>query len=84
VATYLGGIRPTDVFYTPLPLCHSSATMLGLGPSVTTGTTIVLKKKFSASVFWKDCAHYKATVPKYFRIFCPPDTQIAASAVTYL
>jgi solute carrier family 27 fatty acid transporter 2 len=62
VAMQLGGIRETDVLYTPLPLCHSSAMLLGLGPAVTAGTTVVLKRKFSASMFWKDCAHYNATV----------------------
>ena len=28
---------------------------------ITSGITVVLRKKFSASAFWKDCIHYKCT-----------------------
>lgn len=56
------GIRPNDVFYCYLPLYHSSGGQLGTGAALFRGTTTVIKKKFSASSFWKDCAQYNITV----------------------
>ena len=38
-----------------MPLYHSAAGMLGAGCMVTTGVTLVLTRKFSASTFFKTC-----------------------------
>ncbi len=35
-----------------------------------TGATCVLKKKFSASQFWKDCVKYNVTVVQYIGELC--------------
>ena len=54
-----------DVIYCPLPLYHSSAGLLGVGMSWVTGARLVVRRKFSASAFFKDCveARTRATTP---------------------
>lgn len=51
-----------DVIYAPFPLYHTVGIVLGVGQSVIFGCQVVLRHKFSASNFWKDCAHYNVTV----------------------
>lgn len=48
--------------YLVLPLYHSAGGVLGIGQALLFGTSIVIKRKFSASAFWKDCIRYKVTV----------------------
>ena len=51
------GVQRDDiVFHSGMPLYHSAAGMLGAGCMVTTGVTLVLTRKFSASSFFKTCA----------------------------
>ena len=61
----------TDIIYTSLPLYHTNANILGIGQMITLGSTIALRKKFSASNFWNDCIKYQCTVSlcKIFAIF---------------
>jgi solute carrier family 27 fatty acid transporter 1/4 len=66
VAVHLAGVRPGDVLYNPLPLYHSSAGMLAVGPAALYGVTVALRKKFSATHFWSDCVRYRATVRPLF------------------
>ncbi|XP_062448992.1 long-chain fatty acid transport protein 5 isoform X1 [Rhea pennata] len=61
----LCGFRAEDVVYTPLPLYHSAALLIGLGGCLEVGATCVLRAKFSASQFWDDCRHYNVTVIQY-------------------
>jgi acyl-CoA synthetase (AMP-forming)/AMP-acid ligase II len=35
--------------------------IIGVGASLVSGATVVLRKKFSASNFWKECIEYKCT-----------------------
>ena len=56
------GVRTNDIQYTPLPLYHTAGGMLGVGQALIYGTTVVIRKKFSASAFWKDCIKYRVTV----------------------
>lgn len=51
-----------DIIYNPLPLYHTAGGLLGAGPALTNGHTVVLRKKFSASQYMPDCIKYKATV----------------------
>lgn len=63
LAVYLcGGVTQNDILYDPLPLYHTAGGVIGVGEVVLMGVTLVLRKKFSASNYWKDCAKYKATV----------------------
>uniref|UniRef100_A0A8C8RUJ3 long-chain-fatty-acid--CoA ligase n=1 Tax=Pelusios castaneus TaxID=367368 RepID=A0A8C8RUJ3_9SAUR len=59
------GVTPEDVIYTPLPLYHSAALLLGLGGCLEVGATCVLRPKFSVSQFWDDCRRYHVTVIQY-------------------
>lgn len=59
---YLTGVRNDDIVYNTLPLYHSAGGLMGAGMVITTGATMVLRKKFSASNFWSDCIKYNCTV----------------------
>jgi len=70
VAMYLAGVMSTDVIYLVLPLYHSSAGMLSLGPSFLNGASITLRSKFSATKFWSDCVRYNCTAAVYIGEIC--------------
>uniref|UniRef100_A0A7N8WKN5 long-chain-fatty-acid--CoA ligase n=1 Tax=Mastacembelus armatus TaxID=205130 RepID=A0A7N8WKN5_9TELE len=59
------GVMSSDVIYVNLPLCHTAGFMIGFIGSVETGSTIILKRKFSASQFWDDCRKHNVTVVQY-------------------
>ena len=54
--------RPSDVIYMSMPLYHSAALALGMGMAFGFGSKTIVRKKFSARNFFKDCAKYKVTV----------------------
>lgn len=54
----LGG---DDIMYTCLPLFHANALSLTTLRALTTGTTMVLSKRFSASRFWDEIRRYGVT-----------------------
>ncbi|XP_056134711.1 long-chain fatty acid transport protein 2 [Lampris incognitus] len=59
------GVTHGDVIYVNLPLYHTAGFVIGFIGSIETGSTIVLKRKFSASQFWDDCRKYDITVVQY-------------------
>ena len=59
------GIRSDDVIYSYLPLYHASGVQVGLGSALAFGNKTVIKKKFSASNFFKDCIKYEVTATQY-------------------
>jgi len=61
---YLMGVQPNDIIYSALPLYHGSGSMLGIPQAFMYGTPVAMRKKFSASNFWKDCIKYNCTVYK--------------------
>jgi len=61
---------PGDVIYVPLPLYHSSAMFLGWGAALSTGAGVALRRRFSASNFWKDVRGYDATSFLYIGELC--------------
>ena len=63
-------VTDEDRIYCCLPLYHSAAGMLGVGTSWASGATIVLRKKFSARNFWKDCAAFDCTTIQYIGELC--------------
>ncbi|XP_034458672.1 very long-chain acyl-CoA synthetase [Hippoglossus hippoglossus] len=64
------GATSEDIIYITLPLYHMSASLLGVGGCINLGATCVLKKKFSASQFWKDCVKHNVTVVQYIGELC--------------
>ncbi|KAK2894346.1 hypothetical protein Q8A67_011575 [Cirrhinus molitorella] len=59
------GVTDTDVIYVTLPLYHTAGFLVGFLGSVETGSTIILRRKFSASRFWDECRTHKVTVIQY-------------------
>lgn len=64
-----GGIRNDDVVYITLPLYHTNGGVLGMGQMILGGSTVAIRRKFSASNFWNDCIKFNATVSTW-RHFC--------------
>ncbi|XP_042364990.1 long-chain fatty acid transport protein 6 isoform X2 [Plectropomus leopardus] len=67
---HMCGATSDDIIYITLPLYHMSASLLGIGGCIHLGATCVLKKKFSASQFWKDCVKHNVTVVQYIGELC--------------
>uniref|UniRef100_A0AAV2LT48 long-chain-fatty-acid--CoA ligase n=1 Tax=Knipowitschia caucasica TaxID=637954 RepID=A0AAV2LT48_KNICA len=59
------GVSSEDVIYLNLPLYHTAGFVIGFIGSIETGSTIVLRRKFSASQFWDDCRKHNVTVIQY-------------------
>ncbi|KAI3377479.1 hypothetical protein L3Q82_008651, partial [Scortum barcoo] len=59
------GVTASDVIYLNLPLYHTAGFIIGFIGSIETGSTIILKRKFSASQFWDDCRKNSVTVIQY-------------------
>eukprot|EP00063_Salmo_salar_P066683 XP_014041518.1 PREDICTED: very long-chain acyl-CoA synthetase-like [Salmo salar] len=59
------GVIPGDVIYLNLPLYHTAGFIIGFIGSIETGSTIILRRKFSASQFWDECRKYNVTVVQY-------------------
>ncbi|KAI5857391.1 acetyl-CoA synthetase-like protein [Durotheca rogersii] len=62
--------KPSDVFYTCMPLYHSSATLLGMSHCLEAGATFAIGKKFSTKTFWKEARQHKATMVQYVGETC--------------
>ena len=55
-------MRGSDRVLSSMPACHSNFQLAALMPVITAGATIIIIEKFSASRFWKQVRHYRATV----------------------
>jgi len=55
-------LRRDDVFYCCLPLYHNNALTVCFSSILSSGATLALDRKFSASRFWDRVRHYDATV----------------------
>ena len=58
-------LTQNDVLYSPLPLYHSHAMVNGWGSVINGGCAFGIRKRFSASEFWKDIKKYGATCILY-------------------
>ncbi|XP_043274832.1 long-chain fatty acid transport protein 4 isoform X2 [Venturia canescens] len=67
---YLAAFRDNDRFYTPLPLYHTAGGIMSVGQALLHGSTVVIRKKFSASSYFPDCVKYKCTVAQYIGEMC--------------
>ncbi|KAH8384846.1 hypothetical protein KR093_009949, partial [Drosophila rubida] len=63
---YALGFQDNDVFYTPLPLYHTAGGVMSIGQALLFGSTVVIRKKFSASGYFEDCARFNCTVSHKF------------------
>lgn len=60
----------SDRVYNVLPLYHSAGGICALGMAFTSGGSVVLRRRFSASQFWDDCNTYKPTIFQYIGELC--------------
>ena len=63
-------LKPSDRFYTCMPLYHGAAHALLVTPSIHAGNTIVLGRKFSHSSFWPEVRNSKANIIQYVGELC--------------
>lgn len=63
-------MRPEDRVYVCLPLYHTSGGVLGPGAAMTAGASVVLRERFSASMFWDDIVKHDCTVFLYIGELC--------------
>ncbi|KAK0397812.1 hypothetical protein QR680_002281 [Steinernema hermaphroditum] len=63
-------IRPSDRIYISMPMYHTAAGIIGIGQMLLTGSSCVVRKKFSASNFWRDCVQYNCTASQYIGEIC--------------
>jgi len=63
-------LAPGDVNYVALPLYHSSAMFAGWAAALTSGAAIALRRKFSATNFWRDIRAFDATSFVYIGELC--------------
>ncbi len=64
------GLSPGDTTYIPLPFCHSTALVTVWGPTAISGAAALMRRKFSASQFWKDVKNYNVTAFGYVGELC--------------
>ena len=63
-------LRADDVFYCPLPFHHNNALTLCWSAVLTSGATLAMARKFSASGFWRDIRASRATAFVYIGELC--------------
>ena len=86
VIGYMFRITGSDRLYCCLPLCHTAA-IGGLSLCWWLGIPMILAPKFSASSFWRECTHHRATVVQYVGELCrflahsPPSAHDRAHSV---
>ena len=59
-----------DVVYVSLPIYHGNGTFIGIGSAIVSGATVVLRRRFSATNFWKECIEFNCTVFVYVGELC--------------
>lgn len=64
------GVSPEERLYTCLPLYHTAGGMIGVGCMFSTGCTLILSRKFSASRIMDHIVRYKANVTQYIGELC--------------
>jgi citronellyl-CoA synthetase len=63
-------LKPEDIFYCPLPFCHTNGLGVAWGSASANGSALVVRRKFSASHFLDDVRKYKATSFIYIGEIC--------------
>lgn len=67
---HLAGFRRSDRYYTPLPLYHTAGGCVVVSQMVVFGSTVVIRKKFSATSYFADCKKYDCTIAQYIGEMC--------------
>ncbi|WP_416310525.1 long-chain-acyl-CoA synthetase [Pseudomonas sp. W03] len=64
------GLSTSDVLYLTLPCYHNNAVTVCWSAALAGGAAIALRRRFSASAFWKDVQAYQATCFGYIGELC--------------
>lgn len=70
IGAQIGGLDANGVMYCALPLYHSAGGAMAVGSVLRSGGTLALRRKFSASAFWKDVRDTRSTGFQYIGEFC--------------
>ncbi|OXA63710.1 long-chain fatty acid transport protein 4 [Folsomia candida] len=62
---YASELVEDDRIYMTLPLYHVAGGVLGLSQNLVWGNPLIIRNKFSATEFFRDCYNYKATAAQY-------------------
>ena len=62
--------KRSDRMYNVLPLYHSAGGVCAPGIALIPGGSLVIRRKFSATEFWDDCAKYNPTLFEYIGELC--------------
>ncbi|XP_034186929.1 fatty acid transport protein 1 [Osmia lignaria lignaria] len=62
--------KNSDRIYTPLPLYHTAGGVMSIGAALLHGSTVVIRKKFSASAYFTECIKYNCTIGQYIGEMC--------------
>ncbi len=63
-------LGPKDVMYSTLPLYHATGLCVCWGSAIAGASGFAIRRKFSASNFWKDCRKFNATAIGYVGELC--------------
>lgn len=66
----ISGMRSDDIFYLTLPLYHATGLLVCWGAIVAGPAAVVIRRRFSASEFWRDIHHYRCTGFGYVGELC--------------
>ncbi|KAK5659225.1 hypothetical protein OQA88_1316 [Cercophora sp. LCS_1] len=64
------GTKSTDVYYTAMPLYHSTAMLMGMSNAISVGATFAIGRKFSTRHFWEDVRKHDANIIQYVGETC--------------
>ena len=64
------GFTKEDTIYVSIPFYHANAFMIAWGSAFANGSTIAMRRKFSASEFWNDIRKFEATAFIYIGEIC--------------
>jgi fatty-acyl-CoA synthase len=62
--------KRSDRMYNVLPLYHSAGGVCAPGIAFIPGGSLIIRRKFSATEFWDDCAKYNPTLFEYIGELC--------------
>ncbi len=63
-------LKPEDVYYCPLPFCHTNGLHVAWGAAAGCGTALAIRQRFSASQFWEDTRKFNANAFIYVGEVC--------------
>jgi fatty-acyl-CoA synthase len=62
--------QPSDRMYNCLPMYHSAGGVVAIGAMLTSGGSLVIRERFSASRFWDDIVTSDCTIYQYIGELC--------------